>query len=200
MMACLLVAYMPWTGIDTSDTSEPRLISAPPPACTKYGTAMRLPWTNPQKLVSNSRRSSSIGVFSRRVYMPTPASFTHVSIRPNSLTANSAAALSWSYSATSATADAAVPPAAVISATTSASAAALRATHTTLAPARANRTALWRPMPLLAPVINTTCSFNGFKFGFMVRSPVRIGMQRPVRCRSEFSPVPATRRRGKAWA
>src|SRR4030095_12873618 len=87
-------------------------------------------------------RASSV-LYSRRATPPPPqALFTRMSVLPNSLTAHSTAAITWSRTPTPPGASSA--PARPVSSTSSAT--------STFAPSRAKRRAIARPIPCPAPV------------------------------------------------
>ncbi|OXY95616.1 hypothetical protein BEK98_15860 [Streptomyces diastatochromogenes] len=85
-----------------------------------------------------------------------PAQLTRMSGSPNLPAASSAAARTPSRVPRSALTQAARQPSAVSSSTVAASCASLRATTTTLAPARASAPLMARPMPELPPVTTAT--------------------------------------------
>ncbi len=143
-------------------------MSVPPPAFLKCFTAISDPFTTPQKFVSNSRRESSWETSSRRPYIDTPALLIHVSMRPKRATQRSAALFNSSSFATSQTAKVTSWPASVNWAASDARAFSFRATSISLAPFSAAIRAVTRPIPLVAPVRSTTCSFKGFCVKFIV--------------------------------
>src|ERR1700730_524359 len=91
---------------------------------------------------------------------PSPALFTSVSTRPNARAPASTIAFAPVSTLASPATATAWPPASRISATVSWTSASERAAHTTLAPSRAKRWLMTRPMPLLAPVTIATRSVN----------------------------------------
>ena len=86
------------------------------------------------------------------------ATLTHTSIGPNCCSALSAAASTWSGSATSVGIGSAVPPRASTSRAAPARPSSPRASRATLAPRAPKASAVARPMPPLAPVTTTTWS------------------------------------------
>src|SRR5271166_851717 len=93
-----------------------------------------------------------------------PALLTRMSILPNWAIAALTADLICSSSPTSSGNAAALPPAAVISFTSSLSLSRLRAATATAAPAEASLRAHARPMPCDAPVTNATCPARDMNF------------------------------------
>ena len=103
-------------------------------------------------VVSHTSSPSSL-IGGRRL---TPALLTRMSGSPNASTACSAAARTPARVLRSALVQAARQPSAVSSSTVAVSSASLRATITTLAPARARAVAMAWPMPELPPVTTAT--------------------------------------------
>src|SRR5215212_8282982 len=111
--------------------------------------------------VGAMEREGALGFDRGDVDQGTAARGTQVSSLPYSSTARSATAFTRSYSEVSAGTEIASPPSAWISLTRESSPSSPRAETTTLAPLRANRRAVSRPMPLEAPIRTTTCSSIG---------------------------------------
>src|SRR5205823_2720956 len=99
--------------------------------------------------------------------MPRPALFTHTSTEPKAASASSRKRFTSSRRVTSATTDWHPPPA---SAATARRASARRAARTSRQRLRPSRRASAAPMPLLAPVMTTTRSFD------ICSTPLPIGL------------------------
>ena len=69
---------MPWMNTDTSDSTLPRLMSAPP-CCLRYLMALSKLLTTPHKLMSDSYLKSLGLPYSSLPHMPTPTLLTHIS-------------------------------------------------------------------------------------------------------------------------
>ena len=104
-------------------------------------------------MVASHTVSSSSSIGGRRLI---PAQLTRTSGSPKTSAARSAAVRTPSRVPRSPLTQAARQPSAVSSSTVAASSASLRATITTLAPARARAPAMPRPMPELPPVTRAT--------------------------------------------
>src|SRR5438445_6395344 len=137
----------------------------PPPARRSAGTAARLTRYIARTFTSSARSHlgrSMVSTVPPTVIVPTPTCVTPTCSRPPPPTAAATTAAQSSGRARSATTDAASPPPPRTSATVRASSSPRASARISRAPARANTSAVARPIPVAAPVMIATFPSGAF--------------------------------------
>ena len=125
----------------------------------------------PRRFMPRMRSHSSISISASGVALfSTPALLNAQSRRPKALTARATAAWTSSGFDTSQVIASTSAPAALTCSAVSCRATSPRSVTATRAPSAANATAVARPMPLAAPVINTVLPSKRFKLVVVVIS------------------------------
>src|SRR5579862_2910807 len=146
----------------TTDWPEEMLTIEPPPAATMWGIPyLQLQNTFPVSALSKMRfHSSVVYSTSRLMFEPTSvvgaALFTSTVSEPKRSTTASMTEATLSSLVTSSSKNSASPPTSLIKLTTFWPRATVRPVTATLAPSRANISAIVRPMPLVEPETSAT--------------------------------------------
>src|SRR5215218_8548948 len=140
--------------------SEATFTITPPPRCRRYGTPYFAPRKQERGLTRISRSHSSSANSVTRPERWAPALLTMTSMPPIVSAAECMSASTEAASVTSQPTKEALPPAASMSAAVWRPPASLMSPITTVAPSRAKRRAVARPMPVAAPVMTASLPDN----------------------------------------